>query len=243
MSGTLRDNVRRTVDLRAEGFGSADHASLGFEATMGLVLPTVSPIVILARRTLYPTPGAWRYCGVAHAASLTAKNWLGFGHQADMGYQYAAARCRANGFRSAFTEPTRLDFDGAGDLITPRLPAWPVDLNATAIAGGKYRIHWNYAPWGQGEWPTDFEVYEGPDGDNIDYGTPLGTLAHQHGVEGYEYETGAYGDVTRHAFAVRARNSAAVAEKNTRSTQAIRARATGPAKAVVRSVAQRGQTP
>ena len=97
MSGTLRDNVRRTVDLRAEGFGSADHASLGFEATMGLVLPTVSPIVILARRTLYPTPGVWRYCGVAHAASLTAKNWPGFGHQADMGYQYAAARCRDAG--------------------------------------------------------------------------------------------------------------------------------------------------
>jgi hypothetical protein len=163
------------------------------------------------------------------------KNFPGMAHVADQAYEYAAVQFLGNGMVSAMCEPVRLDFDSGGDLISPRLPNAPINLCVKAIAGGKYLIQFGYNPFGQGGPPTDFQVFEGPDRENIDYESPLtdsvtglNYVAATGPNANYGFTTAAYGDLTTHVFGVRARSSTPVAEKNTYCTDVIKARAATP---------------
>jgi hypothetical protein len=244
----LAENFVMTFDPLGHGHGSPDHLELGYRASRGIAFPSVAGVILLARRRLYPEPEGWRYCGQAHASGGVVRNAPGFGHEAGMGYQYAAAHCRGNGFRSAFGEPTRIDLDDNGDLITPRLPVWPNDINAVAIAGGKFSVRWSYDPYGQGDYPADFQVFGGPDAENIDYQTPLtdsetglSYVLYIHGQRQYQFTTAAYDDLVQQVFAVRGRNSEAVAEKNMYTTATVRARSASPSAASVYRIWQRRQ--
>lgn len=223
----------------AEPFGgkAAPNAfALAYPLTRGFCFPILTGAFILRRRTLYPTPGPWIDCGLAFKSASAIKNYPGFAHAASQGYQYTVAVTDGNGYLSHHYEPTRVDFDAEGDLITPALPAWPLEMRAVPIEDGAFRIHWIYDPYGQGAAPTDFEVYEGDDEESIDYNTPLGTADYVANVRAYSYETEGYDDATPKAFAVRARNSEEVAEKNTYTTSVVVARATGPADGAIRSI-------
>ena len=241
----LADNIALTCDPLGCGRGSPQHLELGFRATRGLVFPSYGDVILLARRRLYPEPEGWRYCGGTHATETTIMNGAGFTHEADMGYHYTVAFCRANGFRSAFSEPTRIDFDGDGDLIEPRLPIWPRHIGAIGIAGGMFSVRWTYEPYGQGDFPADFQVFGGPDADNVDYETPLthsqtglSYVPYIHRQRHYEFTSGAYDDLDRQVFGIRWRNSGGIAEKNVYTTQTARAHSSAPPPAGIHRIWQ-----
>lgn len=234
---------RRTSDPLKCGFSDPDFAELGYALTRGFAFPALSDVLVLMRRKLYTTPELWHYCGSVDADQATVQNADGYPHETDMGYQYAAALCHANGFRSPFCEPVRVDFDGAGALIEPALPVWPIQVAASPIAGGKFTITWTYDPWGQGAYPTDFQVFAGL---AMDWGTPLvdsvtglDYTPYVPNRQAYYFTTGAYGDGVAKTFGVRARSSDEVAEQNEFTATSVRARAAAPVKAVVRSIRQR----
>lgn len=233
----------RTFDPLKRGCGDVDFAELGYALTRGMAFPALSDVIVLVRRMLYPMPELWHYCGQVDADQPTVQNADGYPHDAGMGYQYAAAFCHASGFRSAFSEPVRIDFDGEGELIEPALPMWPTQVAATPIAGGKFKVTWSYDPLGQGGYPTDFQVFAGLP---MDYETPLidsvtglNYTPYVPNRQSYSFTTGAYGDGVAKTFGVRARNSNGTAEQNEFTSTSTRARAAAPAKAEVRSIRQR----
>ncbi|MCH7885354.1 MAG: hypothetical protein IIC01_08900 [Planctomycetes bacterium] len=204
----------------------------------GMTFPWRDGGVALMRRELYPSPGQWEYCGIAIETETQVKNYPGFTHQVSQAYQYAAVVFLGNGMISAMSEPVRLDFDSNGDLIQPMMPNAPSSVCAQPIAAGQYRVSWEYDPFGHGAFPKDFQVFEGPDAASIDYGTPLtdsitglSTVAHVGHQRLYSFTTTAFADLSPHAFAARARNSAAVAEINTLATVVKKAHAAAPADA------------
>jgi len=241
--GYIVEQFVQTADLLKRGWSDGDFVELGQAVMRGLQFPATVDVILLVRRELYPTPGLWHYCGQTEVAESLIQNADGYPHEAEMGYQYAAAMCHPNGFRSRFSQPVRVDFDDEGALITPAMPMWPLNVKATAIADGKYTITWAYEPWGQGAWPTDFQVFAGLP---MDYDTPLTDSVtsldyapYVAGQQAFSFTTGAYGDGVGKVFAARARNSAGTAEQNMFTTNSRRARATGPAAGVIRSVVQR----
>lgn len=232
----LIDHHLAVADPFGEG-DSAAHLGLMMHLTGGFVFPWTDGGVALIRRELYPEPGVWEYCGIATSEETQIKNYPGFSHQADQAYQYAAVAFVGNGMVSQICDPIRLEFDSNGDLISPMMPAAPISLVAEPIAGGKFRIVWEYDPIGHGAFPKDFQVFEGSDAAGIDYQTPLtdsvtGLSAVPCTHERiYSFTTPAYGDRTPHVFAVRARNSGAVAEQNTTASRKKLARLTPPVSA------------
>jgi len=210
--------------------------ALAYPLTRGLCFPLLAGAYILKRRILYPTPGPWIDCGMAFKSATTIRQYPGFTHTAGQGYQYTVAVTDGNGYISQHYEPVRVDFDGEGDLITPALPVWPLDMRAVAIVDGAFTVYWIYDPYGQGAAPADFAVYEGGDVESIDYESPLGTVDYSVNVRGYSYDTDGYDDGTAHAFAVRARNSEGVEEQNIYTTSVVIARATGPADGSIRAI-------
>lgn len=212
---------------------------LGYLLTGGFVFPFLDGAYIIRRRRLYPAPGPWVECGIRPISGTTEiTNFPGFDHDADMGYQYQAAVANGVGYRSDWTEPLRFDFDGAGDLITPFLPAWPTDVWAEAVAGGVFRIHWRYETFGQGAEPTDFSVHVGVTPETIIYVAATGTVDYVPGVQEYAFDTSPFADGLSRAFAVRARNSGAVAEQNELTTKAVIARATAPTAGTILRMSQ-----
>lgn len=214
---------------------SAAQLGLLMNLTGGFTFPWRAGGVALLRRALYPTPTAWVYCGFAPLSATTIKNFPGMTHTVSQAYEYVAVRILGNGFISPASEPVRVDFDGAGDLITPRLPAQPLNLSLEILAGGKFRVSFIYDPYGQGAPPKDFQVFAGATGPTIDYGTPL--VDSETGLDhvlaasprrAFIFTTAAFANGTPHAFAVRARNSGGGAELNTVTTNAGIARSVTP---------------
>lgn len=229
---------RATTDPLSSGDFTAEQIALGYDALEGQpIMP--SGAVLLKRRRLYPTPGAWEYCGSARRDAETVSQFTAAPHEAGMGYQYAAVRVLGNGYVSPMCTPVRVDFDGAGDLIVPPLPMWPIDVQASPVAGGKYRIAWSYERFGEGASPADFAIFEGSTPETVDYDTALGTVAYR--AEGFvsTFTTAAYSDGTVHVFSVRARNSGGVAELNTLVTTSLIAEAATPAAATIAQAASR----
>jgi len=229
-------------DIAGRGYGSGDHAAAGYHGTLGIVCPFSEPMIVLIRRSLYPLDD-WHICG---AQAVTNGEVDGPTHDASQGYQYAAARVLPNGYASQFSDPIRLDFDGVGSLIDPKLPAWPIDLAAEIIAGGKVLVRFAYSAWGQGDYPADFEVYEGTDAASVDWNTPLtdsvtglAYVAYDPRIAVYEFTTAAYGDGTKHVFGVRGRNSSGDTEANTNTTRSVTVRAGNPADAAIKQAIQR----
>lgn len=228
---------------------------LGFmmNLTRGLMFPWRAGGVALLRRELYPDVHAWGYVGLAIGADVQIKNYAGMGHKVSQAYQYTAVRFLGNGMISTMHEPVRLDFDGAGALITPGLPNFPVNVAADPLAGGKFKVTFEYDPFGQGGAAKDFQVFEGPDENNVDYLTPLvdsetglNVVRSVAGRRAYSFTTPVYGDLTVHVFSVRARNGGGVAELNTFTTASKVARsstpvaAAAPVKLLVRPYSRQG---
>lgn len=203
--------------------------------TRGWEFPWRSGGVALLRRELYPTPHRWSYCGIAYGADTQVRNFKSLGHKVNQAYQYAAVVFLGSGFVSRMCEPVRIDLDAGGDLIEPALPNAAVAVTAVAIAGGKFRIVWEYNAYGHGGYPKDWQVFEGADAGSVDYNTPLtdsvtGLSAVPYKGTGriFTFTTAAYGAGTVHVFGVRGRNANDVAEKNTFVTVAKKTRATAP---------------
>ena len=197
-------------------FGHGDSAaSLGLmmNLTDGFEYPWRVGGVALIRRALYPEPRVWTYCGLAIGADTQLANYPGMTHGADQGYQYATVAFLGNGFVSQAFEPIRLDFDGDGDLITPRLPMFPLNIVAEPRAGGKFRIAFEYDPHGQGGSPADFQVFEGADPESVVYETPLTdsetgltVVPYRGDRRVFAFTTAGYKHGSSHVFAVRARS-------------------------------------
>ncbi len=223
----LLEQMLRTMDPLGGGLGSAAHLCMGFPITDGLTFPYPAGGVILKRRRLYPTVEAWSYCGFARPDESTITSAEGFGHDADQAYQYAAAQVLGNGYVSDFCEPVRVDFDGSGNLITPGLPNAPLHLIAEPISDRRFFLSFEYDPYGQGEPPTDFQVFEGATPGGVNYAAPLTDFATGLNYvpavgnrRRYEFTTGPFAVSTTHVFVVRARNSGGIAERNTFATPA-----------------------
>jgi len=229
----LLDQFKRTIDPFLLGYSRVEMLGLGLHASDGLEFPYVAGGVILRRRRLYPTVGEWTFCGFARPNESTITSMLGYGHDANMGYEYAAAQVLGNGYAGEFSEPARLDFDGSGNLITARLPNAPLRVVAEPIAAGKYALSWEYDSFGQGTVPVDFQVFEGADAGSVNYAAPLtdsvtglSTVLVIGSRRRYEFTTGAFSDGSSHVFAVRARNATPTAEKNTFTSKPKTARST-----------------
>lgn len=217
---------------------SAAQMGLMMTLTKGGMFPWRSGGVALLRRVLYPDVSPWQYCGLAIGDTAQIKNYPGMAHSVDQAYQYSAVSFLGNGMISLMSPPVRLDFDGAGNLITPALPNFPIAVLAVALAGGKFRVSWEYATYGQGTAPKDFQVFEGTDPGSVDYNTPLTdsitgltSVKHVGRRRVYSFTTPAYSNLTSHVFAVRARNATPVVEKNTYTSVSKRARVAVPAAA------------
>lgn len=209
-------------------------------ATRGLKVPFVNGAVVLMRKRVYPDPTVepWQYVGWAIGAATQIKNYPGMAHAVNQGYIYSAVKMLGNGMISQAAEPVRLDFDGAGDLITPLLPNWPVNLVAKPSAGGKFAIVWEYVAYGHGAYPKDFQVFEGATPETVNYGAPLvdsetglDVVALEGNRTVYRFTTTAYANLSTHVFVVRGRNSGGVAELNTFATETVTARSVTPADA------------
>lgn len=233
----LLDQHRLSFDPFRQG-DRAPHLGFAMHATRGVQFPIREGGIALMRRALYPSPGTWTYCGLANLDDTTIRNWPGMLHEAGQGYQYAAVEFIGGGFISEMCEPIRIDFDGAGGIINPRLPIFPRDVEATAIDGGRFEVQFTYDPYGQGDWPKDFQVFEGPDAGNVDYNTPLvddetglNYVAYLSIRRSFVFTTAGYADLSSHVFGVRGRSSAAVRELNMIVTVPVVAQAAAPANA------------
>lgn len=239
------DHFKRNMDPYLSGLSNHAQIALGYALTGGLVFPFAGGCIVLARRRLYPTVGPWSYCGWARLNSSTIEQYRGFDHGVNTAWQYASARALGNGFVSDLSEPVRVDFDGAAARINPPLPNFPTQVSVETIAAGKFTVRWEYDPYGQGAFPTDFQVFKGTSS-SVDYNTPIvdqasgaNVIPARIGVRGYALTTPAYSDGTQHWFGVRARSSAAVAEKNTFVVGPFTAKASGPATATATGVVMR----
>jgi len=243
----LLDQFRRSMDPFLLGCSDADVAALGLLATGGLSFPLFNGALMLRRRPLYPTVGPWTFCGAARLDAAEVTGFPGFAHDANQAYEYASGVALGNGFVGEWSEPTRLDFDFGGALIAARLPSAPKHLTVEPIAGGKFALTWEYDGFGQGTPPTDFQVFEGAEAGSVNYAAPLTdsvTGLDAVPVRGkrrrFEFTTAAFTEGTAHVFAVRARNIAATAEKNTFASVAKTARTTAaPIAAIVSAVMRR----
>lgn len=229
----LLEHFRATRDPFLLGHSSVDLMSLGYALTGGLVFPYPGGGVVLRRRRLYPDLGDWKFCGFARPDESVIRNAAGFGHEVDAAFQYSAAIVLGNGFVGDYCEPIRVDFDGAGARITPPLPMFPRSVVASTLASGKFRVEWEYDPYGQGAYPTDFQVFAGAAAGSVDFNTPLvdsisgiNTTPYLAGQRRFTFTTAAFANGTVKVFAVRARSSAGVAEKNTYTSAAATARTT-----------------
>ena len=169
----LLDQFKRTIDPLGEGLAGSDFLCLGYPMTEGIAFPFAGGGVLLQRRRLYPAVGPWSYCGFARPNESTIQNMQGFDHGANTAFQYRAATVLGNGFVSPFSEPVRVDFDATGALIAPAMPAFPKGVTARPILGGKFAVTFEYDPFGQGAYPTDFAVFAGAAAGSVDYNTPL----------------------------------------------------------------------
>lgn len=243
MIDVLRQQV---IDPIALGDENADTFALGYALTLGDDWPLADARILLCRRSLYPTPGKWEYCGLAHTDAGEIANWPAKGHEADQAYQYAAAVALANGFVSAFSEPVRVEFDDEGALVTPATPNAPTGVTVSALAAGTFCVRWSYDPYGHGADPTDFQVFGGEPG-SIDWDTPLADgneeteVAYVRGRTAYSFVTQAYGDGVERAFGIRGRNADGTAERNTIESSSAIARVDAPADASIRLAHQRRQ--
>jgi len=233
----MLSHYRLACDPYHRGYTSAELITLGYLVTRGLVFPWTGGGHLLVRRRLYPTTGKWRYCGFARPSESTIKNMKSVGHDPEQAYQYTVVKVLGNGFVSKMAEPIRVDFDSEGARITPALPMFPLSAVAKPLAGGKFRLSWEYSSYGQGGWPKDFQVFRGATAETVDYETPLVDsltgLAYVlfNALTRYTFTTGAYDDGTACVFGVRSRNTNGVAELNTYTTKSKVAKATGPAAA------------
>jgi hypothetical protein len=242
----LLDQYLRTCDPFHLGYTSHELLGAGYMLTDGAVFPYPAGGVILRRRRLYPDVGRWSICGFARPNDTAIFNMAGFAHEANAAFQYQSAIVLGNGFTGPFSEPVRVDFDGSRNQITPPLPMFPRHVVATPLAGGKFRVSWEYDPRGQGAWPTDFQVFAGADAGSVDYNAPLtesltglNTTPVIGARRGYAFTSAAFADGTARVFGVRARNSTGTAEKNTFITQAKKARTTTVAATAVEFSGQR----
>lgn len=225
-----------TGDPFLSGDLGADQLGLMYPALRGVQQPDLAGPVVLYRRKIYPGDVEdWYIAGLAGPGASTIQNGDGITHAVSAGYQYAAARMFGNGFQGELSPPVQVNFDGAGDIISPALPVWPRELNAIPRAGGTFELTWVYLPWGEGTSPTDFQVFEGSTIGGIDYGSAIATVAFNPMASVQRHTTGAFGDGTPHAFAVRARNSGGVAELNELTTEVINAEDGTPAAATIGS--------
>ncbi|MEK6799862.1 MAG: hypothetical protein AABZ12_12925 [Planctomycetota bacterium] len=226
------EQFRQTMDPYLLGYSTPEHMQLAFLLTGGLLFPFAGGGTLLKRRPLYPDVGPWSYCGFARPSETIVEQHDGFGHAANQSYQYAVEEVLGNGYRSQASEPVRVDFDATTTRIDPPLPLFPLHVAAKPITAGKFRVTWEYDPFGQGAAPSAFQVFGGADAASVDYNTPLtdsitGLTAVVYLGPGrrHEFITAAYADGTARVFGVRARNGSGVAEKNTRTTAAKAARA------------------
>lgn len=232
---------QETQDPIGLGDGESAMLAVGHALTLGACFAYPAGGYVLRRRALYPTPESqWTLCGFARPDATWIESDDGVAQEADQAYQYAAARVFGNGYAGDWSEPVRVDFDAAGDLILPALPLFPQHAAARAIAAGRVVVTWEYDSFGQGGWPTDFQVFEGASPAAVNYGAPLtdlvsGLTALPYLVDRRRFQltTPSYGDGTTHVFAVRARSSAGVAERNTFTTREVTATTAGPAAATV----------
>lgn len=243
MRETASNQSHRTADPFLAGDLAGDQIAHDYPITQGLHFPDPAPSVLLLRRKVYPGDVEdWYYAGATHDTESTIQNWDGITHEVSSGYEYVAARCFPNGFVGEVSEPVRVDFDGDGSIITPALPTWPESLEVTPTAGGKFMLTWRYYGWGQGSAPTDFQIFRGATVAGIDYDSVVATVAYDPSSETQSHETGAYGDGTPHAWAVRARNSGGVKELNELTTGVKRAEAGTPTAAIIDSAAVENPT-
>jgi len=238
-NAAIEQHVREMRDPFQVGDLTGDQRTLGYGLTAGRAFPVRDGLIILRRRALYPTPGPWRICGVSKTVDATIRNRAAYVHGADTAWHYIAARAFGNGQVGAWSKPLRLDFDGAGDLITPALPAWPIELSVSPQPAAKMLVTWSYDPWGQGDWPKDFAVYIGLSKAAIIYTTPFATVDFDPTVASYEYTTPFLAIGKKYAFAVRARNSGGVEEQNTYTTEEAIAAGTPPTDATVQLASPR----
>jgi hypothetical protein len=240
LTEALRQFLDTSVPFLA-GSGGVNAMAIGMRLTRGLAFPLRAGAIILARRRLYPTPDErWLVCGMAQPGTGTIRNFPGFGHEPSMGFQYTAGRTDGNGYLSEYVEPTRLDFDAAGDLISPRLPMWPTEVRAIPIAAGKFRVSWVYEPYGQGAEPAVFRVHVGTSPAGIVWATAAAAfpaVTHVPGRRAYVVDsTSGESHGTILYFGVRARNSAGVAEQNTYGVGPVTARTTAPPAATISAI-------
>jgi hypothetical protein len=236
MDDAITSQMPRTADPFLCGVTGIEQLALGYPMVSGLFFPDLEGPVVLLRRQLYPGQVSdWYIAGTADPAALIVGNGPELPHGAGTGWEYRAARAFGNGFVGEFSTPVRIDFDEEGAMCDPGLPTWPRNVAAEPTADGKFLVRWTYSPIGEGAAPTDFEIYEGEDAESIDYESPIGTEAYDRALYEYTFLTGAYGDGTPHAFAVRARNVDEVAERNEYATAVVIAEAATPAAAEIAS--------
>lgn len=180
---------------------------------------------VLQRRTLYSSLGSWADAGFAAGTVAEVYTYSTLTHAANQGYEYRVIRQNSKRERSEFTsDSTKIHFNALAAKESA-LPNRPLHVHAKPIAGGKMLVTWLYDSSGQAVAPTDFRVFRGTTASGIDFNTPLTdsvtgltNIPYVPGQRRYSFTTAAFSTGTDHSFAVRSRNAAGTAEKNTHGT-------------------------
>lgn len=241
LSKGLRGHLHPNFDPLL-GMSRQESMAVGYPATLGLSFPHLQELFVLFRRKLYGTDiGPWIVVGLEESDASTIQNATSTTHATSTGYQYTVARCYSNGFVGPMSEPFRLEINNVDQAVTD-MPLWPIDLDVRQTADGEFIVSWGYDRYGQSGDPAGFTVHDGPDADNVDYGTILGTVTFDPKASRHEFTTSeGYADGTARVFGVRAWNTFLVGgmpELNTFTSESIRAKKTAPTLASITNAGQ-----
>ena len=162
----------------------------------------------------------------AKAKSITTFSWRR--HSGPAEYTYALRAIGGGGVESEASAPmVTVGFDAQGEL-EPLRPNGPVDLAVRAVANGRFEVSWAYERRGEAIAPATFSVFSDGGLGEMDWGTPVGSVAYRIRGGRYCFVSTGYAHDTEVQFGVRAVAANGASDGN-ETVVTARARAVGPA--------------
>ncbi len=194
----------------------------GLTATAGWSFPRIRGGFNLYRGS--PTVNDIDYdepIGAAGCDAAEIRNFSWRRHESGTTYHYAVKSVNGGGTESVpcgRVWPAR--FDESNDPIGDP-PNSPLNLQAGAVSGGRFRLQWTYSPRDQYAAPEMFAIFHDNGTGTVDYEIVRGVAGYEAGRFHFEYLSDAFAHNARRIWAVRAVSGMSVADDNTTTVAAV----------------------